>query len=288
MGDIYAGAEMTIVAAFGENDDAGLPGVEEVLRNAQPSVKVGDITLISTLQHPTKAVQCTEWNTRGWTFQETILSRRRLVFTSNQLIFECMAMYCYESLHLPLVDFHTKNTVGRRFRHFLAPGLFSGGSNFGNLCTNPVGGMGRLKHYISLYTIRDLGDESDSLNAFLGILDHFQSSVPPIHHHYGIPFQPSDSGDIKRSFIESLLWYHKCTLLPRRRLAFPSWSWAGWKGGVAFAEISRDDSLPELADLDISSGILQLNAFLFRPDAVPLKPSGVGRMYFEQDPPFVR
>ena len=46
MGDIYAGEVMTLVAAFGENDDAGLPGVDEVLRTAQPSAKVGNMTLV--------------------------------------------------------------------------------------------------------------------------------------------------------------------------------------------------------------------------------------------------
>jgi hypothetical protein len=44
-------------------------------------------------------------------------------------------------------------------------------------------------------------------------------------------------------------------------------------------------SLPELADLDTSSSILQLNAFMLHPDAVPLKPSGEGCLYFEMDPP---
>jgi hypothetical protein len=54
---------------------------------------------------------------------------------------------------------------------------------------------------------------------------------------------------------------------------------------VVFEELYLNASLPELADFDTSSSILQLNAFMFRPDAVPLKPSGVGRLYFKEDPP---
>ena len=98
---IYMNAELTIIAAAGGDSDYGLPGVghqKRQPRDLTTCARIGKQFLITTASNPTKSFFRTKWNTRGWTFQEALLSRRRLVFTEEQMYFECHGMYCCESL----------------------------------------------------------------------------------------------------------------------------------------------------------------------------------------------
>jgi hypothetical protein len=101
MGLVYENAELTIIAAAGLDENYGLPGVGDTLRKAQLSVEIGKFRILSSMQHPHRAIHSSTWSTRGWTFQEAMLSRRRLVFTEEQVYFECNAMNCYESVSIP-------------------------------------------------------------------------------------------------------------------------------------------------------------------------------------------
>ncbi|PVH70530.1 HET-domain-containing protein, partial [Cadophora sp. DSE1049] len=94
MGHIYANAVFTIIAAAGTDPSHGLPGVS-CLRDRQPAIKIGDYTLVGVV-NPAFAISESKWNHRGWTFQEGLLSRRRLVFTQTQVYFQCQLMQCVE------------------------------------------------------------------------------------------------------------------------------------------------------------------------------------------------
>ncbi|KUJ08268.1 HET-domain-containing protein, partial [Mollisia scopiformis] len=98
MDRIYRGAVATIIAVAGNNADHGLPGVGDTFREQQPVAICQDFTLMSTMTHPHSSITSSSWNSRAWTFQESVLSRRRLVFTENQIYFECDVMNCVESL----------------------------------------------------------------------------------------------------------------------------------------------------------------------------------------------
>jgi hypothetical protein len=54
---------------------------------------------------------------------------------------------------------------------------------------------------------------------------------------------------------------------------------------VQFAVFDSSGIFPEMAALDTSSNVLQLNAFMFRADAVPLQSSGEGRLYDKEERP---
>ena len=62
--------------------------------------------LVSTLD-PRSDIAKSKWNTRAWTYQEALLSRRRLVFTPRQVYFQCRGMHCVESISVPLKHLHT-------------------------------------------------------------------------------------------------------------------------------------------------------------------------------------
>ena len=96
---ICSGSEFAIIAAAGQDPSFGIPGVSRSARKFQQARgKIGKYTLLSTLDYPIPSIENSVWIRRGWTYQEASLSRRRLVFTENQLYFECCAMYCLESL----------------------------------------------------------------------------------------------------------------------------------------------------------------------------------------------
>jgi hypothetical protein len=89
MASIYANAYLTIVAGEGADGNNGIPAIGRCSkpRNTFCSeMRFPGHTLSLGPRYDTSpAVHCkgTAWSTRGWTFQESYLSRRLLVFTST-------------------------------------------------------------------------------------------------------------------------------------------------------------------------------------------------------------
>ncbi|KAK9418637.1 putative HET-domain-containing protein [Seiridium unicorne] len=124
MDSIYARADVTIIAAAGEDQEYGLPGVGSTVRVAQPEAQVEDLQLISTMGDPRNAIEDAKWSTRGWTYQEAVLSWRRVVFTDTVVYFECNQMNCCETVQLSLDMLHRHDKTA--FMGFMRSGFFSG------------------------------------------------------------------------------------------------------------------------------------------------------------------
>jgi hypothetical protein len=239
---IYMNAELTIIAAAGSNPNYGLPGVGHQKRKSRhltTCTRIGKHFLITTADTPTTSVYGTEWNTRGWTFQEALLSRRRLVFTEEQMYFECHGMYCCESLKFPLEYMHRKDKQGFK-KNFCENGLVGafpkgiGSTNF------------EIVRRIEEYTKRTLTNSHDILNGMLGIFNAFERSDMEVKHCMGIPILPPmtrapNRGDISKQvqgwnpamgFLVGLCWDLEKSA--ERRSGFPSWSWTGWQSTVSW------------------------------------------------------
>ncbi|KAI0411713.1 heterokaryon incompatibility protein-domain-containing protein [Xylaria grammica] len=236
MDAIYAGAELTIIAASGENPHYGLPGVSRKDRSPQPVLQVGHHRIVATLPHPSWLLRKSKWNTRGWTYQEGLLSRRRLLFFEQQVVYECNGMHCAESTAIPMKFMHSKRQ--RRFNDSVPPGSFS----HEILQPEPW----TIMSYISEYSQRQLSYPSDALNAIQAILRVFERNHTPVYNVLGVPLlspipPPARRGtngtepqgmprSPKECFLIGLCWF---TRKPgQRRGGFPSWSWAGWTGAV--------------------------------------------------------
>jgi hypothetical protein len=97
MSTIYRGAQLTIIAAAGEDPTYGLPGVEPCRRFPDHGYhEVVGSTCLSALpltildgEAYFEDISNRVWASRAWTFQEAIFSRRRLLFTGSQVIFSC-------------------------------------------------------------------------------------------------------------------------------------------------------------------------------------------------------
>lgn len=214
---VYANAELTLVAAAGATAESGLPGVSSVHRTCQPQATVGNHALVSLMSNPRDVIMNSVRNTRGWTFQEAILSRRLLIFTQQQVYFECAATSFCESVDL-VRD-------------------WNGWSIF-NSARERRGWPWIILDRLAQYTKRDLIYQGDILNAFYGVLDSYENFRFPVYHYWGVPILPpvikgrngwpvSAPRSQSDGFIAGLCWQQ---LAPgQRRIGFASWSWAGWK-----------------------------------------------------------
>jgi hypothetical protein len=256
MGDIYAGSELTIFA-LGQDSEYGLPGVSSRPRFGQRQcTTIGKYKIIFTMDDPHKAINEAKWSTRGWTFQEGILSTRSLFFTDSQVYFECNSMNVSEAFKTDVKKLHIQSQ--QRVRAFHRAGKYvCGNSNkFSHLNVKENGAnhrkidsLRRCQYHIQEYTKRELTNKDDVLNAFAGIVRFYTRTTAKIASLAGlpIPFPFTTYGDVERAHLDhlsyALAWTHRVHAFsistlknpkPQRRIGFPSWSWAGWLGQIRF------------------------------------------------------
>lgn len=223
---IYEGAYCTLVAAAGSSDQVGLPGVS-IARHVQPTFTLDgrDVHFVSSLPDPQVAIKASSWMTRAWTFQEAFCSARRLIFTSHQVYFECKAMHSCEAVELPLTLLSGSHARPVLFRDEWLAG------------THRFGALSAFWAAVKAYSLRCMTFDTDALAALEGILRRFQASPAFVYNIFGIPLvlEEGSRGDKDtlldaRLFTAGLSWHHGGSA--RRRTQFPSWTWAGWEGGV--------------------------------------------------------
>lgn len=207
MDQIYHDATITIIAAAGNDAEYGLPGVSDLSRDEQVSIDIGNQKYL-VFPDSTRELRQSMWSTRAWTYQEALLSRRRLIFTNTQAYFQCMEMHCWEGLKAPPEALQKM----KYYQCFPDDGI---GKDPRDIVT-------RLNEYAS----RQLTYQSDILNAFLGIFRPYQQKE--IFHFWGIPFLVGSETDTSKSFASALGWTTRLPDRATRRASFPSWSWAGW------------------------------------------------------------
>ncbi|KAF4428100.1 hypothetical protein CFRS1_v010099 [Colletotrichum fructicola] len=204
---IYSNAEATIVGAAGPDETYGLPGVGSTKRFKQDIVHVAGAAIINMGPHPAVYVEEeSRWWKRGWTFQEGLLSRRRIIFTETQAFFECNTASWIESLGgIELVkDRQSLNWTKWKNGTFLLSHFMGqpetqaptettkhGGNE---LLENPAGDSmiaRRLVDFFPLiqqYTTRSLTYDSDSLNAAAGMLKILAKRKPSVLAISGLPY----------------------------------------------------------------------------------------------------
>ena len=237
MARIYASAEFTIVAAGGEDAGHGLRGIGGPSTNRtpdfNPSPRLWDV-------YP----EDSKWATRGWTFQESLFSRRLLVFRDN------VSWMCGRCEWREGVDKFTSREInndpeGSIFLHTPyytwpreRPHL---GVPMGMMSLIPkIPTLGRWGNLVENFSARDLTYESDAQAAFAGATEIMDAAFPGGLLH-GMPIFFFDI---------ALLWRPKKSAC--RREGEPSWSWTGWKDGTIdclsawysfYARIFRDTGL---------------------------------------------
>ncbi|KAH7882060.1 heterokaryon incompatibility protein-domain-containing protein [Phlebopus sp. FC_14] len=245
MSAIYTGAWATIFNVAGQSANSGLPRVstrKDVI--PQMCYTIGGQQLLSLMPPLSQQISRSLWDSRAWTFQEGLLSPRRLFFTNHQVYFECNLVQCCESLDESHSPFHLTSNEQRAESArkalnksstlvFSDPDeTFAGGvlrDPFRPIFESKKRGFAetfRLYKYEELlytYTGKKMSEDVDSLNAFTAILKRFEETHYKKGFVQGLPVEDLPT---------ALLWIHSDEVRPRRRAQFPPWSWAGWEGAV--------------------------------------------------------
>lgn len=200
MDSIYSRAVVTLCAAAGNDSEAGLFGTKNTARTLrQRKFSMADLDIIAPLPSP-RMFRNETWWTRGWTYQEYMLSERVILFSPWQAVFECVHG-----------AFHEGKTSE-------APPDW-----------NRADKLAPLQSYqrtVGEYNNRTLSYASDIYNAFLGVYkSHYKDLEDYI---FGHPAQDFDA---------SLLWTRGPGI--ERAInddsgVFPTWSWASATGWVRF------------------------------------------------------
>jgi hypothetical protein len=238
MSTIYSGAWATIICLSGRSARSGLPRVG-TLQGVVPqlSCEIRGKRLLSVMPTLSQQISWSPWVSRAWTFQEGLLSPRRLFFTNHQIYFECNSVQCCESLDDSHSPFHLASDEQRRAALDAVPqdSLMGPEDAIGEgVLRDPFRHISSdveaqfstddFERYLTLvhsYTNKKMTHDADSLNAFSAMLMQLAETYYKDGFVQGLPVK-----DLPRA----LLWFHPT--LPRRRVDFPAWSWAGWAGGV--------------------------------------------------------
>ncbi|KAL6704690.1 hypothetical protein ACN47E_007972 [Coniothyrium glycines] len=218
MVNIYSGAFLTIVAAAGNDSWAGLPGLRNNTRKpAQDPIHIDGVTIGKVLGSPKDVMASSAWSKRAWTFQESILSNRLLIFTEAQCFWSCNYHTQCEDFHgeaQPLnSDWETTNA-----EYFSIPGR---ATKQELLQTSDLNRFNKYEMYSTIlrdYTGRSITYRQDALPAFAGISTYLDRSMATSSTQ-GIPLQ---------FFEQALLFQSSDGHEMLRNPHYPSWTWLGW------------------------------------------------------------
>lgn len=252
MGAIYASAKLTIVALDGDAS-TGLQGVEgESPRRTLPNIfPWKDDTNLMLRHHPELSaldVKASQYFTRGWTYQEYMLSRRRLIFGKQQIHWKCSCAAYHEDL--PHIHDEEKGRSIRP-RSLGFPNIKKGFTD--------IREFGIL---INEYNARQLKYSEDAHPAASGFLTYIGKLAFPGGFLLGLPrlyFGIALMWTIEfgNNSPKSRKWPGLARRAPSKRdhsilpdTHLPSWSWIGWSGyGV---HILDKEAQFQWADLGLS------------------------------------
>lgn len=214
MGAIYANAIITIISADGDACDGirGMKGVSERRELRQVVVPFGKERLILRNTETDDMYCGLPYYDRGWTYQEYMLSQRRILINRNELHWECSCSVWHEELVLgvepdKLVDLRPQSLFSR------LPELAS------------------LDRIINEYNKRHLRYGEDALPGISGIFavlsrtfeGGFLYGIPEMFFDLYLGWAPSDNMERR---VSSGRTFESHQSVP----SLPSWSWVSWRG----------------------------------------------------------
>ncbi|KAJ9608988.1 hypothetical protein H2200_006759 [Cladophialophora chaetospira] len=209
---VYARAALTVVAGSGKDANAGLPGVRKESRTFHQEieeVKPGLRLMVSHLAED--YISTSQWDSRAWTFQERMLSRRVLLFVNGRIYYQCRRTTYCEDIEIPPVNGWSLDSIDMPTRIFREKPFV------------------QFTSAVELYTRRELTNGNDILNAFEGMQLVLEKRIGDRVYY----------GALESMMDPSILW--ESTKRLTRRPGFPSWSWSGWTGEIQwkFTEVAR-------------------------------------------------
>lgn len=247
MDQVYRGAWCTIVALSSCCVSDGLHGVS-LPRNPSATIRIGGQSYIYTMPHLSRELLGKAWSTRGWCYQEAILSSRCLVLADSQVHLVCKDIIYQESFRAPV---SVSCAYSREPFHIEGRDLWWE-QNSRPSVNHPTGpGRSVYSLHIDHFSRRSLGYDVDGLNAIKGIL-----AICPDSTYWGLPLRPVafDTKNVvhaekarllccRCAFAYSLAWdaLNHSNRPSRRRDNFPSWAWPSMVSDISI----HADQIPD-------------------------------------------
>lgn len=223
---IYGAAYVTLVAIEGKDPTAGLPRVSahvssDIAGGSDTGFYVENIAGLQLAVIPGFVAPNTVWNTRAWTLQEILLSKRLLIFNSHGLSFYCRSCVRREDV---------QHIGSDKIQHTSWQGV--PGSVITNDYYRSQFTMRRYCQLVNLYGSRDLSDPMDALNAVLGILNVWT-------HHGQMDFV---LGLPSKYPTDTLVWQGSNHRL-RGHKGLPTWTWISWQGHLRYSMVISENGV---------------------------------------------
>lgn len=242
MDSIFGHAAVTLVAADGLDAEAGLCGIStrpvrnQIARGIRPNVNV----LLAVRYNDTYG----KWDTRAWTLQEKLLSKRMLIFNRGYVSYHCRHGVLREDMpachagngppQIPWVSSLPDDSgVSKTKRTWDGAPV---------LLRSPF--FTEYANLLAQYTCRDMTDSRDSLSAVMGLLKVLEKMVNTNRPrgtlsdpgtHAQAPFGHTLYGLPEKFLDLALLWQPPAAkgvhLTKRVHDHLPSWSWTAWEVG---------------------------------------------------------
>ncbi|TGO50831.1 hypothetical protein BCON_0175g00170 [Botryotinia convoluta] len=216
MDKIYSHSTLTIIAATTKCPSEGLASITRPRMVVQEFLRMDSVHLVQWVSNIQYEIESSVWNTRGWTYQEALLSRRRLVFTETQCYFQCDARVNWSGKHMESIDYDLKTKRGLSYGDRMTT-IFSPRPKY--FIKDSVM---EFERQVNNYAQRKLSKESDVLPAFLGILgmgkylniNTTSTLITGVTWHFDTKFKTPE--DVVKAAV------------PTRRRALPTWTWCEW------------------------------------------------------------
>jgi hypothetical protein len=232
LASVFSSADLTLVFTT-PNSPVSIP------RTPQLSLQCDARLYLTSLLRPDLEISSSPWGRQGSTFQEGLLSTRRVVFTSSQVYWQCAEMSLCESICVPLQYTEGLN-LGRVFPE---EGAYLKAAEY--------------KRTVRDYLAKDFADPQEKLQSFKGVAEQYkresgigdllglplfsressaggEEGMPNARLAFGLswaPVRPQTGTQAEGYVLES----------PRQ---CPSWTWLAWRpttgGGFTFP--SSEDS----------------------------------------------
>lgn len=233
MNEIYSGAYFTVIAAasteglYGNNPhDARLlpPG-------------------IGTIRHLHNKLLCSHWASRGWTFQEQLLSKRSMIFLDDICFWDCQDDVQWphstqdgdtSSLQVwlpPSINQHPfERRAFERVRQRKAGTLRRDVESYDLSSLSPVPDFRFYIELVCRYSNRNLTYDQDVLPAFSGVLEALSRGSFCGGFICGLPALFFDSALLWQPLLKARRRFPVETATRIAPIApLPSWSWTGWQ-----------------------------------------------------------
>jgi hypothetical protein len=273
MHQIYGSAVLTIVAAHGDSADAGLPGVAPQSRTGNRfTLDLPDIRILFRgrtkmyvaensldIGFTENYIYSSMYQSRAWTFQEGHLSTRALIFTKDQVYFECEKSTWCEETHWESesMDFLGWRAIYDPTPHDVWKDRFDRRAYDLATADEDTSEPQRNSYatLIKAYSQRELTHDTDILDACTGVLSIIQKRE-----------QSEFFFGLRTRYFGNDLLFNILSAGPRRfpdqgesqtgsKARFPTWSWTSWKGLIEIANEARNNSYDSVENLVPCDGV---------------------------------